>query len=396
MIALLAAALVAGSAGNWTPSRGPFIADAGPDFVEVRWSLDGGEPGELVLSSGGIASRTIAPKVEDGLARARVDGLSPDSAIAYRLHEGARWSAAGRAHTIPAAGEPVSFVVFGDTRTDDVAHAKIAARIATLSPDLVVNTGDLIENGTIEAIWPRFFAAERGMLAGSLLLPAAGNHDERNLLNDSTMRRYFPRAPWYEFTAGVVRLIFVDSNRAYDPGSAQGAWIAAHLASAVEDRKAGRIAWICVVHHHPPFSSAAHGSEMTAQRELVPVYERYGVDVVFNGHDHNYEHLEKNGIPYFVTGGGGAPLYDTGRVLPESRLHAKVFHFLQVDADAKSFSVTAIDTDGNVLDRVALAADRARPIPAPSPERDALPFAASAAAFIAAGALSWWWSGRYT
>jgi len=59
------------------------------------------------------------------------------------------------------------------------------------------------------------------------------------------------------------------------------------------------------------------------QDALVPLFEQYGVDMVFNGHDHHYERTcpiragqcssaQEGGVVYYVTGGGGAPLYKTG------------------------------------------------------------------------------------
>ena len=43
---------------------------------------------------------------------------------------------------------------------------------------------------------------------------------------------------------------------------------------------------------------------------LIPMFEKYKLTAGFFGHDHNYQHYLQNGIHYFITGGGGAPLYD--------------------------------------------------------------------------------------
>lgn len=397
MIGLLATALVvssSGTASSWTPSRGPWIADAGTGFLEIRWAP---AEGALVLDTGGAWSMTTDAVAVDGIARARVEGLRAGVAYRYRASSGAHSTPVATARTLPAPGSATSFAVFGDTRTNDTPHARVASAIAATNPDFVVNTGDLVDNGTVEANWSRFFEAERSLLAGALLLPAAGNHDERGLLNDSTMQRYFPRPPFYEVTAGVVRLLFVDSNRAYGPGSEQGAWILQRLDAAATDRRAGRIRWIAVVHHHPAFSSSGHGSDPAVRRDLVPLYEQFGVDVVFNGHDHDFERLESNGVTYYVTGGGGAPLYDMVAMLPESRVHAVTHHYLRVDASEKSFDVTAIDTDGNVLDRASLDATRPRPGPvSAAADGEARRIAGGLAAVLLAGAVAWIWSARFS
>src|SRR5262249_61791186 len=59
----------------------------------------------------------------------------------------------------------------------------------------------------------------------------------------------------------------------------------------------------------PPYSTSIHGGQPELREMWTPIFERYGVDAVFSGHDHVYERSEKNGIRYFVSGGGGAPLY---------------------------------------------------------------------------------------
>src|SRR5262249_60241894 len=64
-----------------------------------------------------------------------------------------------------------------------------------------------------------------------------------------------------------------------------------------------------IVMHHPPYSVSIHGGRPELREMWTPIFERYGVDAVFSGHDHVYERAERNGVRYFVSGGGGAPLY---------------------------------------------------------------------------------------
>ena len=65
--------------------------------------------------------------------------------------------------------------------------------------------------------------------------------------------------------------------------------------------------------HHPPFSISLHGGQRDLRERWTPLFERYGVTAVFSGHDHCYERAERNGVHYFVSGGGGAPLYGRGQ-----------------------------------------------------------------------------------
>ncbi|MEA3307196.1 MAG: hypothetical protein U9Q34_05385, partial [Elusimicrobiota bacterium] len=61
---------------------------------------------------------------------------------------------------------------------------------------------------------------------------------------------------------------------------------------------------------------------------LAPLFEKYGVDIVFSGHDHSYERLYKNGIYYVIAGGGGAPLYDMTKKHENSQIYIKSYHYL--------------------------------------------------------------------
>ena len=65
--------------------------------------------------------------------------------------------------------------------------------------------------------------------------------------------------------------------------------------------------WKVAFFHHPPFSSAKfHGSDDKMREVPHPLFLKYGVSVVFTGHDHVYERIKpQDGIQYFVTGSGG-------------------------------------------------------------------------------------------
>ena len=71
----------------------------------------------------------------------------------------------------------------------------------------------------------------------------------------------------------------------------------------------------------------------------------------FFGHDHNYQHYLKNGVHYFITGGGGAPLYDVDT--PPAGITLKVEsteHFVVVKVDGKTARVEALRLDGQPLE----------------------------------------------
>ncbi|MEO8483408.1 MAG: metallophosphoesterase, partial [Acidobacteriota bacterium] len=133
--------------------------------------------------------------------------------------------------------------------------------------------------------------------AGVKFYASLGNHDARE------QRYYKPfnmdGKLYYSFKAPHqnVRLFALESTY---PDPAQIAWIEDQLKSAKE-------AWKVVFFHHPLYSSGErHGSDTRLRDTLEPLFLKYGVSIVFTGHDHFYERVKpQKGILYFVTGSGG-------------------------------------------------------------------------------------------
>jgi hypothetical protein len=129
--------------------------------------------------------------------------------------------------------------------------------------------------------------------------------------------------------------------------------------------------WKIVQHHQPAYTSDSNDygdtwkgpsswGDVSIQEHLVPLYEQYGVDVVFNGHIHVYERTwplragqvdEDHGVVYVTTGGGGGHLEDfaptrTWFTAQKYRGH----HFCIVTASGKTFELRAFDQDGKIID----------------------------------------------
>ena len=66
--------------------------------------------------------------------------------------------------------------------------------------------------------------------------------------------------------------------------------------------------WKICYFHHPLYSSGkTHGSSLDLRKMLEPLFVKYGVNVVFSGHDHIYERIKpQQGITYFVSGSAGS------------------------------------------------------------------------------------------
>ena len=105
-----------------------------------------------------------------------------------------------------------------------------------------------------------------------------------------------------------------------------------------------------VLFHEGPFSVGPHGPTPEALRYLHPLFARYKPRAVFCGHDHLYYRTTRDGVTYFVTGGGGAPLYTPDRaaqVAVAGDVYSSVHHIIRCDVDGPrvTFTVIALDRD---------------------------------------------------
>ena len=163
--------------------------------------------------------------------------------------------------------------------------------------DLVIMLGDNMYGSQQPADFVRKFERPFQHLldAGVQFFACLGNHDLPS--NDRYRPFNMNGNRYYTYVRKNVRFFVLDSN-ALDP--AQRVWIEEALKEATEP-------WKIAYFHHPLYSNAGrHGPEVDLRVQLEPLFVKYGVQVVYSGHDHVYERLKpQQGIQYFVSGAGG-------------------------------------------------------------------------------------------
>jgi 3',5'-cyclic AMP phosphodiesterase CpdA len=253
------------------------------------------------------------------------------------------------------APDTLRFVVYGDTRDGHDIHRKLVARIMAANPDLILQTGDLVHRGSDESLWKIYDEITGEMRRKYPVYPAHGNHDIGGHGYEDRVTAPFTSGNklYYSFDKGGCHFVAVDSFSPYNPDRAQYKWLEKDLAQA-----RGKARHVFVYFHVPPYSIGSHGSDETEQRTLCPLFSRYGVRAVFNGHDHIYYRTKRDGVPYIVSGGGGAPLYptDPSKGAIEGDKWQSVNHFLICDVVGDKVNVRAIRVDGTELDRFTLSA----------------------------------------
>lgn len=333
--------------------RGPYLQLVTTDSIIVVWETNQPSHGAVVYGETEEYGTSVADPAPGARHAVTLTGLAPYTLYHYRVEsDGAPLSADAIFRT--AAGpdqDTFAFAVFGDTRTQHQIHQKVVEGIVAQEPDFVLHTGDLVAMGSASPYWQTFFEVERELMARAPLFPALGNHEGNHA-------RYFDlfylpgNERWYTFDYGNARFVSlqVDGIADFGPGSEQYDWLVETLASNTQP-------WLFVYFHIPPYSSVQDSIESDARRALAPLFEQYGVDVVFNGHRHNYERNEVNGVTYIVTGGGGAPLHAMHEREPTRVAFAVAHHFVLLEINGDHLEATAISIEGEMLDQFERSAD---------------------------------------
>ena len=148
----------------------------------------------------------------------------------------------------------------------------------------------------------------------------------------------------------------LDTYDDLDPGSPQYDFLVREIGASVAT-------WTFVVFHDTIYSSGEHGSDEGIRDELVPVFDEFGVDLVFMGHDHHYERTwplrggviapAGEGTVYVTTGGGGATVRETGASGFTARAEAS-HHYVRVAVDGGLLNLEMVRADGTVGDTLSL------------------------------------------
>jgi len=268
--------------------------------------------------------------------------------------------------TAPTQSSNFRFVVGGDCRSNPAQRDFVSSAMSKFNPDFVLLCGDFVDSGSNQIQWDSFFHGLHSYWIGSNnqtipIIPCLGNHEE-NATNYYEQFALPNNEQWYSLNYGDYAHIIVLNSQA-DPSGEQLDWLENDLAAHEN------YTWKFVMFHHPLFSPSAHGNWTQGQEYWCPIFDKYGVQAVFTGHNHDYERAKpinyslsktypqnsySEGIMYVVSGGWGAPLHasDTNALTAYS---ASVHHFIAIDVLANgTLNFKAIDMQGKIFDEVTL------------------------------------------
>jgi predicted MPP superfamily phosphohydrolase len=249
---------------------------------------------------------------------------------------------------LPNKPDSLKFAAMGDNGTGDTPQYEVARQMVAFHAkfpfDLVIMLGDNMYGGQSPADFVQKFEKPYAELlaAGVKFQASLGNHDRPENVSYKPYNMNGQR--YYTYARGNVRFFVIDST-AVDPKQLE--WLEGALRDAKED-------WKIPYFHHPLYSNAArHGASVDLRVLLEPLFVKYGVNVVFSGHDHVYERVKpQKGIYYFVSGAAGQ--LRKGNMRPDEQETAAYFDtdqsFMLVEVAGDDMYFQSISRTGKVVD----------------------------------------------
>jgi hypothetical protein len=267
-------------------------------------------------------------------------------------------------------GRPLRIVVYGDMRftnpsntgdTHPGVRKYLAQKVAEVNPDIMLITGDMPFHGSDAGDWKIYNDETAAWTQQRLrIYPTIGNHER---LPDPRrgMENYFAAYPqidhhaWYSVQLGNIYLITLDTSSLLNRGGVQRIWLESQLAHLPASAD-----FVFFLFHVPLVSDLQtafllgipDASTLDLRHELEANAARsHAKFVIFNGHIHNYERFDMNGIMHVISGGGGARPYPIFIRGDQDLYHARTypnFNYVVITlqgkhADAKMYRV--VDPD---------------------------------------------------
>jgi predicted phosphodiesterase len=323
--------------------RLPYIQMPDTSSVLIAWRTIEKNIGKVEY---GLTASLGSEVIEDSSSTShvvKINNLLPATKYYYKVWNGNKVLSEGFAFNTakPDNVKNVGFLIWGDSGVANEIQYKVAARMEEVADDMDfgIHVGDVNQNQG-EEYDETFFKPYKNIVRKMNVYTCIGNHDT-NYDNTQTYMSdfYLPHnnsentERYYSFSYGNTFFINIDTNLPYDPSSSQYKFIVEQLSS----EKKQNADWTFAYFHHPPYSEYwdSWSGDENVRRYLLPLFQKYKVDMVFNGHTHSYERGFLNGTYYIITGGGGGGLDTYGRDWPHVAKSLGSHHYTRVDISGK-------------------------------------------------------------
>jgi hypothetical protein len=347
-------------------------ASANPDFVSDAITVPA-KSGSLDIGNG----KTV------GTYRANLQGLKPETHYLYRVGDGKNWGEWFEFHTASDLPKKFRFLYVGDAQNDIKSRWSRVIRAAYAKAPksaFIVHAGDLVASGYRDDLWGEWYDSMEFIAATVPSLPVVGNHElekaagaPKSLALPAIWKQEFaypqngpdvPENESYYFDYQGVRFLSLNVNileneKDFDANRPMIEQMVAWVDKALQTNPNR---WTIVTQHQGMYSMAEKRNYVKMREVLLPTYEKHGVDLVLQGHDHLYARSQKiaggkvvaadaNGIVYVISVSGPkmyevTPTFEPlmAKVIPHTQM------FQTVDVDHDKLVLRAFSSEGEQLD----------------------------------------------
>ncbi len=348
-----------------TPKAEVAVSDASPSFNQQAQAVPASsEP--LKTESGAAVYHHVT-----------FENLKPNTLYAYRVGDGTYWSEWYQYKTANNQPEPFSFIYLGDAQNELFSlwsRTIRAAYAAAPQAKFMVHTGDLINHAETDAEWQEWFNAGSFIHATIPSLPTPGNHEYTRTIGIPTLTPLWQP----QFTLPKNGLPGLeDSNYYIDYQNAriislnsmmhvpaQADWLEKILQHNPQQ-------WTFVFFHYPVFSTSGRAEIGNLEKHWKPLFDKYKVDLVMQGHEHNYARGTNlpTGVTYkddqtgtiYVVSVSGPKMYEVSleKWMDRTAENTQLYQVITVNNDQVLFK--AITVTGEVYDMFELRKQPGKP-----------------------------------
>lgn len=321
--------------------KGPYVQNPTTKGVAILWESDGNvacllrhrqhiTPPPVWTTLTGIMPGTASGKY---LYEKTLTGVKSYEDYQVSCNGGATWLpdpyATFRKALASTSTATFTIAAYGDSRWDarltSYEHEVVVKSMVKDKPRIVLHVGDIVQYGKCYANqngwWEEYFKPAQTLIRNVAVLPAVGNHEYKTACAPADRIWYYDYfavpgniAPgqgekWYAFNYGCARFISLNTYDSeattFSFSQAQQDWLNAEMNSPTYLNAKWQIVYL-----HTPLHQWPDEAPRRLRSTLQALFKNKGVDLVLEGHIHRYERGVQDGIPYVITGGGGAPLDD--------------------------------------------------------------------------------------
>ena len=284
--------------------------------------------------------------------------------------------------------DSLSFLIHGDWGSNGFNQSLTAYEMGVyawlIDAKFVVALGDNFYNdgiqSTYDSLWQTAF---HDIYTSSYLkipwYPVLGNHDYNGNVDMQVKRTLIDQGMWtmpsryYAFNyslpdGGSVCIVYIDTcllnpeamgtqsllnDRDWRQKKQEHLeWIDNALSQHNETST-----WLVVAGHYPIYSIGEHGDDSYLISDLLPILKRNKVHIYMSGHDHNHQHIVKDGMHFIVSGGsaGRSPLgphglqhYGVSAATADVKHYHLTCGFGFAEVDSSFFNITFVDNLGRI------------------------------------------------